>query len=392
MRAKPAVRDQGVGFAVKTKTLGVVALCLLCVGIASAANAITYTLTELNPLPGDNSSNAYGINNAGQVVGQSYPTVGSKAVIWNGGTPTALSPLPSGTTSVGLGINDAAQVVGYSDTTGGVTHAAIWNGTTPTDLGAVSASGINNVGQVVGTSAANHATVWNGTTPTDLGTLGGTVSSATGINNRGQVVGSSGTTGDAAARAVVWNGTTPTALAPLAGDANSYANGINNRGQVVGYDVHIAGISGSQAVIWNGTTPTGLGTLGGLSSVANGINSRGQLVGWSDAVGGPGSYITESHATLWESNGIIIDLNDVLNSTGTGWLLIDALAINDRGQIVGYGAELNDPQNSLAFLLTPDPPLAETPLPAALPLFATGLGALGLLGWRRKRKHAALAA
>ena len=30
--------------------------------------------------------------------------------------------------------------------------------------------------------------------------------------------------------------------------------------------------------------------------------------------------------------------------------------------------------------------LAETPLPAALPLFATGLGALGLLGWRRKRK------
>ena len=31
-----------------------------------------------------------------------------------------------------------------------------------------------------------------------------------------------------------------------------------------------------------------------------------------------------------------------------------------------------------------DPPIA-TPLPGALPLFATGLGALGLLGWRRKR-------
>jgi hypothetical protein len=30
-----------------------------------------------------------------------------------------------------------------------------------------------------------------------------------------------------------------------------------------------------------------------------------------------------------------------------------------------------------------------TPLPAALPLFATGLGGLGLLGWRRKRKHVA---
>ena len=30
-----------------------------------------------------------------------------------------------------------------------------------------------------------------------------------------------------------------------------------------------------------------------------------------------------------------------------------------------------------------------TPLPAALPLFAIGLGALGLLGWRRKRKNVA---
>jgi hypothetical protein len=33
-----------------------------------------------------------------------------------------------------------------------------------------------------------------------------------------------------------------------------------------------------------------------------------------------------------------------------------------------------------------------TPLPATLPLFASGLGALALLGWRRKRKAAALAA
>jgi hypothetical protein len=30
--------------------------------------------------------------------------------------------------------------------------------------------------------------------------------------------------------------------------------------------------------------------------------------------------------------------------------------------------------------------VSTTPIPAALPLFATGLGGLGLLGWRRKRK------
>jgi hypothetical protein len=35
--------------------------------------------------------------------------------------------------------------------------------------------------------------------------------------------------------------------------------------------------------------------------------------------------------------------------------------------------------------------VATTPLPAALPLYATGLGGLGLFGWRRKRKAQAVA-
>jgi len=41
---------------------------------------------------------------------------------------------------------------------------------------------------------------------------------------------------------------------------------------------------------------------------------------------------------------------------------------------------------------TVDIAVTTTPLPAALPLFAGGLGALGLFGWRRKRKAAAIAA
>jgi hypothetical protein len=39
-----------------------------------------------------------------------------------------------------------------------------------------------------------------------------------------------------------------------------------------------------------------------------------------------------------------------------------------------------------------DPPTSVTPVPAALPLFATGLGLLGLLGWHRKRKTSAAVA
>ena len=41
---------------------------------------------------------------------------------------------------------------------------------------------------------------------------------------------------------------------------------------------------------------------------------------------------------------------------------------------------------TLAFELTGT--VAATPLPAALPLFATGVGAMGIFGWRRKRKAA----
>jgi hypothetical protein len=45
------------------------------------------------------------------------------------------------------------------------------------------------------------------------------------------------------------------------------------------------------------------------------------------------------------------------------------------------------PPTQLRFLDLERAP-ATTPLPASLPLFASGLGALGLLGWRRKRKAA----
>ena len=57
---------------------------------------------------------------------------------------------------------------------------------------------------------------------------------------------------------------------------------------------------------------------------------------------------------------------------------------------------------NLGLLQNPGPPILNTrgtvsftldttPLPAALPLFASGLGAIGLLGWRRKRKAQAVA-
>jgi hypothetical protein len=53
-------------------------------------------------------------------------------------------------------------------------------------------------------------------------------------------------------------------------------------------------------------------------------------------------------------------------------------------QVIGDPAIAGDPAYTLE-LTVPGVTLDPPPLPAALPLFATGLGALGLLGWRRKR-------
>jgi hypothetical protein len=56
----------------------------------------------------------------------------------------------------------------------------------------------------------------------------------------------------------------------------------------------------------------------------------------------------------------------------------------------------NDPcncANPTGLLVSSDADVSPVPLPAALPLFASGIGALGLLGWgRKKRKPVALAA
>jgi hypothetical protein len=66
----------------------------------------------------------------------------------------------------------------------------------------------------------------------------------------------------------------------------------------------------------------------------------------------------------------------ILDGTSIWNIVVDPLTIgpNAGGSMPGYlYAQVSDPPNA-------------TPLPAALPLFATGLGVMGLFGWRRKRK------
>jgi probable HAF family extracellular repeat protein len=91
----------------------VLALMVLLAAGASLAWAAQYTVVDLGTL-GGTSSEAYGINDIGQVVGWAYPsgTTTWHAFLWSGGVMQDLGTL-GGTESKAYGINSLGQVVGY---------------------------------------------------------------------------------------------------------------------------------------------------------------------------------------------------------------------------------------------------------------------------------------
>ena len=225
---------------------------------------------------------------------------------------------------------------------------------TVTDLGTLGgsfsvASGINNGGQVVGFSplsdgAPSHAFLYSGSQMRDLGTLGGSQSFASGINNRGQIVGGFSVS-SVATHAFLYSGGQMRDLGTLGGSF-SVANGINNGGQVVGQSSLSGGTQAfPHAFLYSGGQMRDLGTLGGSYSQAFAINDPGQIVGLSSLVIGPKK---PSHAFLY-SGGQMQDLNNLLPSN-SGWIVTQAVSINDAGQIACSGS---NGQATHALLLTP---------------------------------------
>jgi probable HAF family extracellular repeat protein len=174
-------------------------------------------MIDLGMLPGGFLSDAYGINDKGQVVGLAYNGSGTlngyHAFLWQAGKMHDLGILPGGTTSIAFSINERGQIVGHGDTASGDTHAILWQDGKPKDLGTLGgpssyAVDINAQGQVVGysdtASGATHAFIWEKGSMTDLGVLGAdTLSRAWGINDKGQVVGESQDS-LAISHAVIW--------------------------------------------------------------------------------------------------------------------------------------------------------------------------------------------
>jgi probable HAF family extracellular repeat protein len=238
-------------------------------------------------------------------------------------------------------LNDQLTVVGTLQQPQDLrfTHAFKWSDRHLEILGSLggpysTATAINGAGQVVGSAqlkdGTRHAVLWQGKEPRDLGVLGqGDYSSARDLNDKSEVVGEANIVRNGQPQAFVWRAGKLQQLPGFPGGTDCSAQAINNAGVITG-SCELPS-STRHAVIWRNAVIKDLGTLGDedAPSTALDINAQQQVVGTSEA--------TSDHlrAFLWEK-GKMINLNQLI-APHTGWLLLVASRINDKGEILGRG-------------------------------------------------------
>lgn len=320
-----------------------------------ADTAQRYFITDLGTLGGSQSF-AYAVNDAGEVVGQSWLTgdVSSHSFLYSNGKMTDLYPLNSQSLqTVGpTSINNAGQIASgvivggvyvpaiLNSRTGQVTLVGTLGGVTSYGFNGV-ATAINNVGNAVGYSYIDginrHAFLYSNNVITDIGSFGG-YSAALAINDEGVIVGFASDQVSGVAHAFIYSNGVMTNIHPT---TESYSRGVNNQGQVVGQFL-TADQRAFHAFLYSQGTFSDLGLAGSAETVAFAINDQGQIVGITAI------RRNKQYAFIYE-NGQLIDLNSLI-PPDFGWALTWAFDVNNHGQIVGYGLVNN---RFRAFLLTP---------------------------------------
>ncbi len=265
----------------------------------AGTRAFLYTnaggMVALPGLPDKPRTVARDINDAGVIVGSANAggTDLGHAVLWSDGPAQDLGTLGTGFYSEAWAVNNLGQVVGWSYTNGGSglqgVHGFLYSQaeglvdlTPESDTG--SARDINDSGQVTGYKTAlggYHAFRWQGGTFVDLGVLPGFAHSFGGaINASGQMTGNSTSASGNSER--LFRFTDGSGLQNLGGTGeHNVALGINVLGQVVGTR------GGTQTRALLHTDETGLQdintlidpSLGWVLLAANDINDAGQIVG-----------------------------------------------------------------------------------------------------------------
>jgi len=337
------------------------------------------TLTDLGALPGGLSSQAVWISPNGLIAGisqiaESDPSIPGgppevRAVLWQNGVPFDLGVFPEGGfDTLASGVNSRGQVAGWglneiSDdfslaapgffTT--ETRGFLWEHGAVKDLGTLGgsdafATNLNERGQIAGMSYVNSTPneitgiptqdpfLWENGVMLDLGTLGGTFGTTSGLNERGEVIGQSNLAGNQASHPFLWTKSVGMQDLGTLGGNTGVTNWINDSGDIAG-KADLAGPlpQNHDAVLWRHGAMIDLGTLpGDACSNAYYVNARGQVVGTSESRD-LCLIPTGEHAFLWENGGPMIDLNTLIPA-GSTLELTFALAINERGEIAGFGS------------------------------------------------------
>ena len=353
--------------------------CAMAAGLmTSAALGQQYTATVI-PTLGGASNAAYGVNEAGWVVGQSDTFDGPfHAFVYINGVVTDLGTLEGGSHSTAFGINNNGVIVGRADNASGTDRPVRWtrdqNGQWQIeDLGTLRANGfgfgwalrVNDAGQVVGyaTSAntnAYHAFRLTGTTKLDLGTLafGGNFAYSQGlaINSAGKTSGFAYMTLGGPEHGFLHDGDMQHDVTPPGqfGLADWY--GINDNDQLAGYvsSTETGGAFRSARAV-RGNRDNVIELIPTLDGTTDGygydINNAGDVVGTS--------FLPQTGGSLFKAfayvGGQVVDLTTA--STGlNGMALMEGRDISNNGMIAAIAEA--DPLfgTTAAVLLRPGTP------------------------------------
>ena len=348
-------------------------LGITCLSAHAAAGAETAYSFSVLPTQGLSSYEALRMNDKGQVVGTirtlDQPNR-SVAAIWDAAGVTPLPSVAGSSGSEAYGMNNFGQVVGRA-IVGGPYVPVLWSGGTGRrlDMGTGSggfANAINDAGTIVGElyfgdpgfTIGPRPASWSAATGarTDLLPLplnGHRDASASAINQAGVIAGVNGSRGSSHS---------PPSVVPMTWSGGPRSYGSDYRRDTAVYDINEQGVyvggSGSTDSLErpptafmgsvDGGAPQELGSLL-WRSTARAVNNAGVIVGSSRSLG-----LAESLATLWR-DGQMVDMNGLLDPVfaASGWTLTGANDINEAGLVLADARHFSGDRG--LFILTPVP-------------------------------------